>query len=121
MESIVSKSVEYVDLIEGQEYNVKVFIISAPEEMELDNIDMPDNKGFIFKLLVSAQPSLTNEIFDASKDMAFIIGIGEETKMGYIEHNSFIEIDENDFLQGLGANVLEVLMIEGNTGSFKQS
>ncbi len=113
------KSLEYEDLIQDQEYKVKAFISSAPEELELTNIDIKENKGFIFKISVSTEPKLPVHVEDIDRDLIYIIGNGGDNRLGYLNNDTFVELEENRFLQGLEANVLSILLIAGDTGNFK--
>ena len=119
MENLISKSVEYIYSAQNKEYTVKALIVSAPEELEINNVDKEDNEGFIFTIFASTQPELPIDIFDAAKNLIFIIGNGGDNRIGILEDNTFVEIKENAFIRVLKVNVLEVLLIEGNSGHFK--
>lgn len=50
MDEFIIKSFEYTDIIADDEYSIKVLIISAPEDIEISNVDTEDAKGFIFNI-----------------------------------------------------------------------
>jgi len=119
MENLTSKSIEYTDSIQNTEYLVKALVVSAPDELKITNIDEEENKGFIFTISISTQPELPSALLDTATNLIFIVGNDGNNRLGYIEDDNFVEIDENVFTRMLHVNVLQVLMIEGNTGHFK--
>lgn len=119
MENFTNKLLEYSDSIQNKEYQVKALVVSISEELEIKNIDKEENDGFIFNVSVSTEPKLPTEFLDTAKKLIFIIGIGGDSLLGYLNDNIFIELEENEFLQTLHVRVLEILTIEGNTGHFK--
>jgi len=118
MNAPVTKSVEYPYSIQATNYLVKVLIVSAPDDLEITNIDKEENEGFIYTLSVLTEPRISTEIFDIPKDLIFIIGDGGTNRLGYLQNGIFVDSEENSFIQVLEVNVLDVLMIEGDSGHF---
>jgi hypothetical protein len=119
MKDQISKSVEFNTIVKEVEYNVKALIISAPEDIEIKNIDMDANEGYVFIVPLSIHPLISKEIIDTSNQLIFIIGENEADKLGYLINCNFHEIKEVSFVRQLKVNLLEVLMIAGNEGHFK--
>lgn len=118
MNGPVTKSVEYPYSIQATNYLVKVLIVSAPDDLEITNIDKEENEGFIYTLSVLTEPRISTKILDIPKDLIFIIGDGRTNRLGYLQNGIFVDSEGNSFIQGLEVNVLEVLMIEGDSGHF---
>jgi hypothetical protein len=118
MNAPVNKSVEYPYSIQDTTYLVKVLIISASDDLEITNIDREENEGFIYTISVLAEPNVPANIFDISKDLIFIIGNGGINRLGYLKGNVLTDVEENSFIQVLEVHILEVLMIEGDSGHF---
>jgi hypothetical protein len=119
MGNFTSKSVEYSDSIQDMEYLVKALIVSAPEELEIKNMDEEENKGFIFTISILIEPDLPQEFLLPAKNLIFIIGKDGLSRLVYIANGNFMDIAENTFNRRLKVNILEVLLIEGNSGHFK--
>jgi hypothetical protein len=118
MENLTIKSIAYHDLIQEIEYLVEVFIMSAPDDLAITNIDQEANKGFIYQVTARTTPDLPVSILDIVSGFIFIIGTDGFTQIGHLQDNEFIEIEENEFAAGLQANVLEVLLLAGDTGDY---
>lgn len=118
MENLTIKSVAYHDLIREIEYMVEVFVMSAPDDLVITNIDQEVNKGFIYKVTTRTTPDLPAGILDIAPGFIFIIGTNGFTQIGQLQDDTFIEIEENEFVAGLQANVLEVLLLAGDTGDY---
>jgi len=116
----ITKSVEYKFSNEGTEHLVKLSIVSVPNDTEIEHIDKEENKGFVFAINVSVEPVLSKEIFDRPNNLVYILGNGEmNNKLGYLQDNKLIELEDNVFLTGIQATVISVLAIPGDTGHFK--
>lgn len=118
MDNLIIKSITYHDLIEEIEYQVEVFIMTAPDDLVITNIDQEANKGFIYQVNAKVTPDLPIDILNTAPGFIFIIGTDGFTRIGYLRDREFSEIEENRFAQGLQTNVLEVLLLAGDTGSF---
>lgn len=118
MNAPVTKSLEYPYSIKDTNYLVKILIVSASDDLEIINIDKKENEGFIYTLSVLTEPRIPTEIIDVSIDLFFIIDHGGINRIGHLENGVFIDSEENPFIQILAVNVLEVLMIEGDSGHF---
>lgn len=118
MADMVIKSLEFKDVVQDIEYLIKVFIISAPEDLEITNIDHEANKGFIYQISIQTEPQLPDTILKISENLIFVISGEGLTKMGHLENGQFIEIEDNEFADHLQVNILEVLMLAGDTGHF---
>lgn len=118
---MVMKSLEFKELVQDIEYLIKVFIISAPEDLKIINIDHESNKGFIYQISLQTEPQLPDTILKISENLIFVIGRDGLTKIGHLQNGQFIEIDDNEFADHLQVNILEVLMLAGDTGHFTMS
>lgn len=118
MNAPVTKSVEYPYSIQDTTYLVKVLIVLASDDLQITNIDREEYEGFIYTISVLAEPNVPANIFDMSKDLIFIIGKGGINHLGYLTEGIFIDVEENSFVQVLEVHILEVLIIEGDSGHF---
>lgn len=113
------KSLEYEDFIEDKIYKIKALVISAPEELEISNIDKEEQNGFLFKVSVSTEPEVDGSVPYINNDLIYLIGDSGDNRLGHMINKAFVELEESRFLQRLEANVLSVLMLAGDTGHFK--
>ncbi len=118
MSNIVSKSVDYFDVIDGKEQLIKAAVMTAPRELEISNLRSDDNHDFIFLASVNTEIPLPPSIIDNSRTIIFYIGKGEENSIGYLENNLFREIPESRFIQKLMVNLFEILVLSGDSGHF---
>lgn len=118
MAEFTNKSFEYTDIVEGIEYKIKVLIVSAPDDIQISNVDTQEAKGFIFNIAVSTEPRISNDYFDTAKQYVYVFGQEGEHKFGYLENGNLVETAENRFIQLLTVHTQEILMIAGNEGHF---
>ena len=119
MENHINKLLEYNDIANEVEYNVKASIMSAPEDIEINNIDIEENKGFVFNILLTTIPLIPNEIINTTNEIIFIFGRNEMNQFGYLVNQNIEEIEENSFVSRLKVHILEVLMLGDNEGHYK--
>ncbi len=119
MKDQINKSLEFKIEVKEVEYNVKALLISAPKDLEIKNIEMEENEGYIFNILLSIEPFSLRDIVDTSNELIFIVGENEMNRFGYLIDSFFQEIEDNSFIRLLKLNILEVLLIAGNTGHYK--
>lgn len=118
MTEFTNKSFEYTYLVADCEYKMKVLIVSAPEDIEISNIDTEEANGFIFKVAVSTEPQISPEYFETAKQYVFGFGREGEHRFGYLENGNLVEPVQNRFIQVLMLNIQQILMIAGNEGHF---
>ncbi|WP_295232851.1 hypothetical protein [uncultured Chryseobacterium sp.] len=118
MNEFINKSFEYTDVVAGKEYKIKVSIISAPENIEISNVDTTEAKGFVFNIAVSTEPQISGEYFETAKQYVYVFGREGEHQFGSLENGSLVESIENRFIQLLIVHIQEILMITGNQGHF---
>lgn len=115
---IINKTAEYKEIIENKEVLVKLAILSIPEDMEIDNLDMEEYREFVFLISVSVEPDLI-KVIAMPRSLVYVLENGGEHRIGSIVNNKFIPIEKTNFLQGLMVRVFEVLAINSNTGNYK--
>jgi|GEM_PF-888175 len=118
MADMIINSLEFKEVIQDMEYLIKVLITSAPEDLEIINIDHEANKGFVYQIVVQTEPQLSDTILKISENLIFVIGSDGLTRIGHLQNGQFIEIEDNEFADHLQVNILEVLMLVGDTGHF---
>lgn len=119
MTQTIIKSLEYEEFFEDRIYMIRALIVSAPEELEISNVDKEEHNDFLFKISVCTEPKLNTNIADINSDLIYLIGKNGDNRLGHIIDNAFAELEETRFLQRLESNVLSVLMFAGDTGHFK--
>ncbi|MDV4116859.1 hypothetical protein [Elizabethkingia anophelis] len=118
MSNFTNKIIEYNYVEDDHNYHVKAFVVSIPEDLKIKNIDHEENDGFIFHVKVLIEPELPTEIFDVSREMIFVVVSGGDHLFGYIDNGQFVKFQENFFIQLLNAQVLQVLMMTGDSGHY---
>lgn len=114
MKPETNKSLQYKFKLGGQEHTVQVLILSIPEDLMFENINMEENREFIFSIHVRAEPELPAESFDKGKNYFVFLRGKDDTVLAYAENGNLVELHENYFSQVLKVKVLEVLIIAGN-------
>ncbi|WP_073552133.1 MULTISPECIES: hypothetical protein [Elizabethkingia] len=118
MNNFTNKIIEYNYVEDDRNFYVKAFIVSIPEDLKIENIDHHENEGFIFHVRVLIKPEFPVEIFDISKEMIFIVINGGDHQFGYIDNGQFVKFQESSFIQLLHVQVLQALMMAGDSGHY---
>ena len=118
MADMIIKSLEFNAIIQDIEYLIKVFIISAPDDLGIINIDHETSKGFIYQVSIQTEPQLPDTMLNISENLTFVIGSDGLTMIGHLKNGHFLEIEDNEFANHLQVNILEVLILLGDTGDF---
>lgn len=51
---------------------MKVLIVTAPEDIEISNINTEEANGFTFKVALSTEPQISPEYFETAKQYVFV-------------------------------------------------
>lgn len=119
MENQVKKSLGFKFLYDGVTYAVQLFVVSADAELAFDNIAKELYDGFVYHLIFTADPKLPKDLAGES-DMVYFIENGGVTRLGYLRGSSFTECEDSIFISTLMAKTLELLMMPGDTGNYKE-
>ncbi|OIV41659.1 hypothetical protein [Flavobacterium johnsoniae] len=119
MENQVKKSLEFKFLYDGITYSVQSFVLSTDAELTFDNVAKEMYDGFAYHLSFTTDPRLPLELARDS-NMVYFIEDGGVTKLGYLRGSSFIECEDSIFISTLKARILELLMMPGDTGNYKE-
>lgn len=118
----VNKTFEFHYELEDKIYSVKGIIASfdCNEEASLENLNLKRYKDLIYNVSLVSEPASNLEIFNLQHPVVYIIGYNEqESQLGYIIEKKFVpEQGENDLVNLISASILEVLLINGDSGHF---
>ncbi|MEN5380123.1 hypothetical protein [Sphingobacterium kitahiroshimense] len=118
----VNKTFEFHYEVEDKKYSVKGIVASfdCNEEASLENLNLDRYKDSIYNVSLVCEPVLNLEIFKLQYPVVYIIGYNEkEGQLGYIIDKKFIpDQGENDLVDLISASILEVLLINGDSGHF---
>jgi len=118
MSSTTTKTLELKVQLADQEYSIHVSMLSIPDELEFGNVDMDESREFLFSIHVRSDKEMPAEVFDKTKRYFVFFRGKDDTVLAYEENGSLIDVLESDFTQFLLARVMEVIMIEGDSGHF---
>ncbi|KPE51256.1 hypothetical protein [Chryseobacterium indologenes] len=99
-------------------------IITSLSDDELDgikNLGSEEYSGAAFKALILTAPELGATYFENETPKVFVVGYkGKEGQLGSIENGEFKPFYSDDMvIRKISLNILEVLMLNDNTGHFK--
>ncbi|SMC38275.1 hypothetical protein [Chryseobacterium sp. YR221] len=99
-------------------------IITSLSDDELDNIqnlESEEYSGAVFKIQVLTAPELGATYFESETLKIFIVGYkGKDGQLGSIENAEFKPFHSEDMtIRKISLNILEVLLINGNSGHYK--
>ncbi|WES99332.1 hypothetical protein P2W68_06870 [Chryseobacterium arthrosphaerae] len=105
-----------------EEYLIKGIITSLNDE-EIDKIENLGSKEYseaVFKVIINSEPSVDLKLFNLSITNIFIVGYnGREGQLGYLKNMQFVPDDgKNHLVNIISTNILEVLILNGNSGHF---
>lgn len=119
MESQINKSLEFKFVNQEMEYLTKVYIVSADEDLEINNLEKEIYEGFAFFLSISSHPKIPKDMLEKSENLVYILENGGQSRIGFLEENDFVQFDETIFTKTIKAYVLELLLLSGNEGQFR--
>lgn len=118
----VNKTFEFHYELEDMIYSVKGIVASfdCNEEASLEYLNLDRYKDSVYNVSLVCEPASNLEIFNLQHPVVYIIGYNEqEGQLGYIIEKKFIpDQGENDLVNLISSSILEVLLINGNSGHF---
>lgn len=108
--------------LELEETPVKGIITSLTNEEieEIKNLRKEDFSGAAFKVTVLTVPELSAKYFETNTPKVYVLGYkGKEGQLGSIESGEFIPYEGEDIIiRKIAVDILEVILLNGNTGHF---
>ncbi|MDR6460455.1 hypothetical protein J2786_003589 [Chryseobacterium vietnamense] len=118
----INKTFEFHYEIGDEIITVKGIITSftCSDDISLDNVDTDNYRDAIFDVSLLVEPAINSKIFNLDCPLVYIVGFGgRDGQLGHVKNHHFVPVDDQDELvQAVSTSILEVLMMNGQSGHF---
>ena len=111
------KTMAFSWLDDEKEYGIITNIKSVADDFHIDNMESKNYCNYTYKIDLTSQPSLPDNIIADSDGLNFIIFNGD-CALGTVRNGYWEELPDEGFFQHLKVNILEILLLNGDEGVY---